>query len=270
MAAQTEKFTKHFGVIPVPAVNLPTEDGEPLESSWHRSEINLLIESIRMQWRGRQDYYAGGNMFIYFNLQQARRPSYRGPDFFVALNVDGSYPRGAWVVWLEGGKYPDVIVELLSPSTAHEDLTTKKDLYERIFRTPEYFCYDPDAHELRGWRLANSEYEEIKHNERGWLWSKQLGLWLGLWNGKYLEEYETWLRFYTKNGELVPTFGEFEQRRAEQEHRRAEQERQRVGLEHQRVEQERQRAERAEAELARLRERLQKQGVVLEENDLPR
>jgi Uma2 family endonuclease len=284
MAAQTETIaSKNMGIISVPAVELPTEDGEPLESSWHRSEINLLIESIRMHWRERQDYYAGGNMFIYFTLQQARRlclprplgegwgeGSYRGPDFFVALGVDGSYSRGAWVVWLEGGKYPDVIVELLSPSTAYEDLTTKKKLYERIFRTPEYFCYNPDVHDLRGWRLVDTEYEEIKSNEQGWLWSKRLGLWLGLWNGKYLEEDETWLRFYTKDGELVPTFGEFEQKRAEQEHQRAEQERQRVEREHQLVEQERQRAERAEAELARLLERLQRQGVVLEENDLPR
>jgi len=161
MVTQTETIaSKNMGIIPVPAVELPTEDGEPLESSWHRSEINLLIESIKMHWRGRQDYYAGGNMFIYLTLQQARRPSYRGPDFFVALSVDGSYSRGAWVVWLEGGKYPDVIVELLSPSTAYEDLTTKKELYERIFRTPEYFCYNPDVHELRGWRLMNSEYEK--------------------------------------------------------------------------------------------------------------
>ena len=257
MATQMETIAaKNLGIIPVPAVELPTEDGEPLESSWHRSEINLLIESIRMHFRGREDYYAGGNMFIYFTLQQARRPFYRGPDFFVTLGVDGSYSRGAWVVWLEGGKYPDVIVELLSPSTAHEDLTTKKELYESIFRTPEYFCYDPDAHLLRGWRLVNSEYEEVKPNEQGWLWSQQLGLWLGLWNGRYLEEEETWLRFYTKNGELVPTFGEFEQKRAEQER--------------QRTEQERQRAERAEAELAHLLERLQKQGIVLEENDFPR
>ena len=89
----------------------------------------------------------------------------------------------------------------------------------------------------------------MKPNEQGWLWSKQLGLWLGLWNRRYLEEEETWLRFYTNSGELVPTFGEFEQKRAEQEH---------------------QRAERAEAKLARLRERLQRQGLVLEENDLSR
>jgi hypothetical protein len=95
--------------------------------------------------------------------------------------------------------------------------------------------------------LANSEYEAIKPNEQEWLWSKQLNLWLGLWHGKYLEEDDIWLRFYTKDGELVLTFGEFEQRRAELE---------------------RQRAERAEAELARLRERLRKQGVVLEENNL--
>jgi Uma2 family endonuclease len=248
MVAQTEKFTsKNFGIITVPAVELPTEDGEPLESSWHRSEINFLIESTRMHLRGREDYYAGGNMFIYFKFQQSDKPTYRGPDFFVALGVDGSYSRGAWVVWLEGGKYPDVIVELLSPSAAREDLTTKRELYEKIFRTPEYFCYDPDAHILRGWRLENSEYETIKPNEQGWLWSKQLSLWLGLWNGRYLEEYDTWLRFYTKNGELVLTFGEFQQKRAEQE---------------------RQRAERAETELARLRERLQRQAIVLEENNL--
>ena len=127
MAAQTETVvTKPSGIITVPAMTLPTEDGEPLETSWHRSEINLLIEMIRVHWRGRRDFYAGGNMFIYYSLAQARNRDYRGPDFFVARGVDGSFSREAWVVWEEGGKYPDVIVELLSPSTAREDLTTKK------------------------------------------------------------------------------------------------------------------------------------------------
>jgi Uma2 family endonuclease len=136
---------------PFPPLDLPTEDGEPLESSWHRAEINLLIESLKGHWRGRQDYYTGGNMFIYYTFAQARAPKYRGPDFYVVLNMNGSYARGAWVVWEEGGRYPDVIVELLSPSTAREDLTTKKDLYEQVFRTPEYYCYDPDGQELQGW-----------------------------------------------------------------------------------------------------------------------
>ncbi|HIQ05894.1 MAG TPA: hypothetical protein EYH31_09425 [Anaerolineae bacterium] len=50
--------------------------------------------------------------------------------------VDGSYLRGAWVVWEEGGRYPDVIVELLPPSIAEMDKTVKKGLYERVFVIP--------------------------------------------------------------------------------------------------------------------------------------
>nr|WP_322505530.1 hypothetical protein [Chroococcidiopsis cubana] len=46
--------------------------------------------------------------------------------FFVALDVDGSRERQGWVVWEEDGRYPDVIVELLSPSTAKVDRGVKK------------------------------------------------------------------------------------------------------------------------------------------------
>lgn len=222
------------GVLSFPAIDLPTEDGEPLKTSWHRAEINLLIETLKGHWQRRQDYYVGGNMFIYYTLAQVRNPKYRGPDFYVVLNVDGSYAREAWVVWEEGGRYPDVIVELLSPSTATEDLTTKKGLYEQVFRTPEYYCYDPQQGVLRGWQLFKTRYRAMKPNERGWLRSERLGLWLGLWKGRYLGEEDVWLRFYTAEGELLPTFEE-------------------------RAEQECQRAERLEAELARLQEQLHRQ-----------
>ncbi|MCP4702021.1 MAG: Uma2 family endonuclease, partial [Gammaproteobacteria bacterium] len=71
--------------------------------------------------------------------------------------VDGSYRRNKWVVWEEGGRYPDVIFEFFSPSTRHKDLKEKKDLYEQTFRTREYFCFDYLApqkeNSLSGWRL---------------------------------------------------------------------------------------------------------------------
>ncbi|ASC69511.1 Hypothetical Protein XM38_004380 [Halomicronema hongdechloris C2206] len=38
-------------------------------------------------------------------------------------------PRRSWVVWEEGGQYPDLIIELLSPATAQVDHTLKKTLY---------------------------------------------------------------------------------------------------------------------------------------------
>jgi Uma2 family endonuclease len=81
--------------------------------------------------------FAGGNMFVYYSLEQARKRDYKGPDFFVVLGVDGVRPRHSWIVWQEQGRYPDVIVELLSPTTISQDLGPKKDLYERVFKTSE-------------------------------------------------------------------------------------------------------------------------------------
>jgi Uma2 family endonuclease len=226
MAIQTEAMTVQTETlvskpvdeeILVPQIDLPTEDGEPLESSWHRKEMNLLIDLLYSHWRDREDFYAGGNMFVYYSLEQVRTRKYRGPDFFVVRGVDGSYDRKAWVVWEEWGKYPDVIVELLSPSTANEDLTTKKTLYEQTFRTSEYFCYEPDTEALKGWRLVGGQYQELTLSDRGWLWSEQLRLWLGLWEGTHVKFSATWLRFYDEEGHLVPTEGELEAQRAEQE-----------------------------------------------------
>ncbi|EDN69542.1 conserved hypothetical protein [Beggiatoa sp. PS] len=42
-------------------------------------------------------------------------------------------------------------IELMSDST---DLGEKKDLYEQVFQTHEYFVFEPkNSHSLQGWRL---------------------------------------------------------------------------------------------------------------------
>lgn len=197
--------------------NLPIEDGEPLESNWHRIQINLLVDLTNQLWHDRNDFFAGGNMFIYFSTRQLLTHDYRGPDFFVVKEVEPKSERQVWKIWEEDGRFPDLIVELLSPSTAENDLTTKRRLYERTFRTPEYFAYDPDTKELRGWRLHERVYQEIVPDARGWLWSQELDVWLGKWDGEYERVEATWLRLYDAQGALIPTGAEAERARAEQE-----------------------------------------------------
>jgi Uma2 family endonuclease len=248
MASITANSVTELVEIPLPPDNLPETDEVPLESLWHRWEIGLLSESVICHLEGRTDFFVGGNMFLYYSAEQARNRDYRGPDFFFVRGVDGTRLRRYWAIWDEGGKYPDLIVELLSPSTANEDRTTKKVLYEQTFRTPEYFCYDPDTERLEGWRLQGKGYEEIPADERGWRWSEELQLWLGTRNSMYLNQQATWLRLFDSQGNLVLINAE----RAEQERQHAEQERQRA-------EQERQRAETLEAEVARLRALLAQQ-----------
>src|SRR5205807_9044451 len=114
-----------------PKIELIEEDGEPLESDWHRLAIALLIEALKHFLRDRADFYVGGNMFIYFDEKEARARRFRGPDFFFVKGASRTPMTRYWVVWQEGGLYPNAIIELLSPRTATEDLTTKKDVYER-------------------------------------------------------------------------------------------------------------------------------------------
>ena len=189
-----------------PPTNLIFDDGEPLESNRHCIAMNVLIRSIMEGLGDREDYFAGGNMFIYYSTAQLRNQDFRGPDFFAVLNVDGRTNRQGWVVWEENGRYPDVIVELMSPSTARIDKNKKKDIYEQIFRTPDYYVFDPfNPDSLQGWHLnKNQQYEELKKNKRGWLWCQSLGLWLGTWSGTIQRETAVWLRFYDGEGNLVP------------------------------------------------------------------
>jgi Uma2 family endonuclease len=242
----------------MPPTDLIFDDGEPLETNQHRVAMNVLIRSYQ-QYRAEQtDFYVGGNMFIYYSSTQVNNRDFRGPDFFVVLDVDGTRERLGWVVWEEEGRYPDVIIELISPSTANVDLGLKKQLYDRVFKTQDYFVYNPfDSKSLRGWH-RNSAYREIAPDRRGWLWCETLGLWLGTWAGTIDRETMSWLRFYDSDGALVLLPEEVAQQRAEAEAQRAEAEAQRAEAEAQRAETEAQRAEterfRAERLAARLRE----------------
>lgn len=212
---------------PMPPTDLIFDDGEPLESNRHRIAMNTLIRSIQQAWAERNDFFAGGNMFIYYSSTQARNRDFRGPDFFVVLHTDGSVQRQGWVVWEEEGRYPDVIVELLSASTVGVDKGAKKQLYERVFRTPDYFVFDPfDSNSLEGWHLnTSSGYQPLAPDSRGWLWCEALGFWLGTWEGTIDREFATWLRFYDQSGNLILLPEEAAQLRADQEQTRAEQER---------------------------------------------
>lgn len=221
-------------LAPLP-FDLVYDDGEPLDSGWHVYQLRLLLDLIpqAMTEQGRSDFYAGGNSFVYYSVEQARdvatgRPYFRGPDVFWVDGVARTPIRKAWVSWEEGGRLPDVIFELLSPSTAKIDRVDKRDLYARVFRTSEYFLYDPETRKLEGLRLMGTAYQPMIPNGEGRFWSQQLGVFLGLWHGVYDHQEADWVRLFRPDGTLVPTGKE-------------------------QAESERQRAEQAEAEVARLR-----------------
>ncbi|PSF35243.1 hypothetical protein C7H19_16925 [Aphanothece hegewaldii CCALA 016] len=177
------------------------ESDEPeLESSLHLQQIILLLQCLEWLWQDRNNFFAAGNLSIYYIYNSPEQPTklrdFCGPDFFVVLDTVRKN-RKSWMVWKEGGKYPNVIVEILSDSTAKVDRNEKKQLYQDIFRLPDYFYFDPVTLEFEGFTLVSGQYQPLVPNEQEWLWSEQLKLYLGV--------YESKLRYFTPSGELVPT-----------------------------------------------------------------
>ncbi|MFM6781549.1 MAG: Uma2 family endonuclease, partial [Dolichospermum sp.] len=121
--------------------------------------------------------------------------------------------RKSWVVCEEDGKYPNFILEILSPTTANIDREYKKELYQNTFRTPDYFWFYPYTLEFAGFHLVDGEYQPLEENQQGHLWSSQLGLYLGIYQGL--------LRYFTPTGELIPTPEETAEKEARKSERLA-------------------------------------------------
>ena len=267
---------------PVPPTqdDLPCDDGEPMETQRHKWQMDILIDAMDLWLQQKGEGYTNGNMFVYFSLEQTRGKHFRGPDCFVVLGV----PRGerkSWVVW-EQGKAPDVVIELLSVSTAAVDKGEKMLAYRDLMRVPEYYWFDPFNPEDRaGFHLSGGAYRPVERDAQGRLPSPLLGLSLVLWKGVYRGIEGTWLRWANAQGVPLPTDAEAahaladeekqnaerekqnaerEKQNAEREKQKADEERRKADQEWLHADEERARAERAEQQLARLKALLDGKG----------
>ena len=93
---------------PTPPPNDLESDEPPMETHLHMMQLLDLLESLSWHWRDRDDYFASGNLTVYFSEDQVKNRDFRGPDFFVVRGVDPR-PRKSWMVWAEGGRAPDVV-----------------------------------------------------------------------------------------------------------------------------------------------------------------
>jgi Uma2 family endonuclease len=234
-------------------------DEPPLESDKHQEQMELLLSCIRWYWREQTNFYASGNLTIYFSEEEKTTEDFRGPDFFVVKGCK-NYQRTSWMLWRENYKYPNVIIELLSKKTAKVDRGLKKQIYQDTFQTPEYFWFHPVTLEFKGFRLFDGKYQPLQANEEGWLWSEELELFLGI--------YKSHLRFFGVDKQLIPTPEEAEriekeaaQQRAEVERLQKEAAQQQAEDAQQRAEMERLQKEAAQRQVEELKARLKALGI---------
>ncbi len=67
---------------PSPPTDLIFDDGEPLETNRHRIAMNVLIDSVLRAMSNREDFFVGGNMFVYYSRNQAMNRDFQRTRLF--------------------------------------------------------------------------------------------------------------------------------------------------------------------------------------------
>ena len=100
----------------------PREPGLP--DVYHDLQPALLSATLRLTNYGAENRFTGSDLNLYYD--KAHRLWHKRPDWFLALDVpylyNGTDLRESYVAWDEKETHPYLIVELLSPGTAKQDL----------------------------------------------------------------------------------------------------------------------------------------------------
>ncbi len=225
---------------PVPAgpVVYPDSDGKPMAENTRQYEWIVTIKgNLEAICVGDRAAFVAGDNLIY---PVEGDPTIRtAPDVYVAFGRPRGH-RGSYRVWEEGGVFPQVVFEVLSPGNTVREMSRKRQFYRR-HGAEEYYVYDPDRNMLQGWLRSGRRFVSVAdmHN----FVSPLLGIRFDM-SGLELEIFDPDGNPFLTFAQLKET-ADTERERANTEHRRAEQERKRA-------EKERQRAEKLAAKLREL------------------
>ena len=225
-------------------VTYPDSDGQPMaDNTLQFRWIVLIKENLECLFAHDPQVFIGGDLLWY---PVEGRPDIRvAPDVMVVVGRPKG-DRGSYRQWQESNIAPQVVFEILSPGNTLKEMAKKLAFYDH-YGVEEYYIYDPDRVDLNGYQRGKRALQVIEEMT-DWV-SPRLEIRFELKSDR--------LELYDPEGNRFLTTVELSQR-AEQEKQRAEQEKQRA-------EQEKQRADLAEAENARLKERLRQAGVPLDE-----
>jgi colicin import membrane protein len=143
-----------------------------------------------------------------------------GPDIAVILGIRKRKRLGATFYVATEGVRPKLLIEVTSTDTRKNDVVIKVDEYYRA-GVPLYVIVDVRSRqgqrtriELIGYRHAPGGYEKMPLDERGWLWLKELAIWIGIEGTRVV--------CYDHHGQKILDYAELaEAREAEVEARKA-------------------------------------------------
>jgi Uma2 family endonuclease len=184
-------------------------DGKPMADNTEQFRwIVLIKENLEILFANEPNVFVAGDLLWY--PVKSRLISPVAPDTMVVFGRPKGR-RGSYKQWQEDNIAPQVVWEILSPSNNADEMERKLEFYQ-TYGVEEYYQYDPDRYELKGWQRQGEQLLPIAHID-GWT-SPRLGISFAVGNHE--------LVIYRPDGRQFLSPVELEQR-AEQERQRAEQ-----------------------------------------------
>ena len=122
---------------PIDFSPFPETDGAPMAETEDNLEQAVDLMHMLRQPLEPRGHHVGGNLLVYGDPADGLK--HLSPDVFVALDA-GPARRRSWKVW-EEGKFPELVVEIASPSTRARDLGAKVAIYGEL-GAREYYIVD--------------------------------------------------------------------------------------------------------------------------------
>lgn len=211
----------------------PDSDGKPMADNTLQYRWIVTIQgNLEAMYRDDPLVFVAGDNLIYPVRGDATVCT--APDVYVAFGRPKG-DRGSYKVWEEGGVFPQVVWEVLSPGNTVREMRAKRQFYRR-HGAEEYYEYDPDTGLIEGWTRDGRRFVDVD-DMNGWV-SPRLGV--------RFETSGPELVLYRPDGTRFLTFDEMDQL---------------ATTERQRADEEKRRADAAEAKAARLLAKLMEAGL---------
>jgi Uma2 family endonuclease len=226
-------------------------DGQPMADNTKQFDwITNIVSNLRTLYQDDPNVFVAGDLLWY--PVKGNNGIRRSPDAMVAFGRPKGH-RGSYQQWLEDDIAPQVVFEIRSPGNTDSEMEKKFKFYQD-YQVEEYYLYDPDKGQVKGWIRGGGQLRRIA-SMKGWQ-SKRLGI--------RFELKDKELYLYHPDGKPFTSHQE-ETKRADVAAKRAQEEAKARETEKQRADAAAKRAENAEAKLARLQSLLAQKGLSLDE-----
>lgn len=208
---------------------LPDSDGTFVKNFQEHPQSILLTDSILPVLQARHpdgQYAIGQDCGIYWRITDPPERGAEAPDWFYVPNVPPMLDekvRRSYVMWQEHVS-PLIAIEFASGSGKEERDRTplcrsnngkaakpgKFWIYEQVVHIPYYAIFVISTQQLEVYELIRNSYQPMQPNQQGHFEIQPLGVELGLWSGEYMDQQQTWMRWWDSKGNLLLTGREAE------------------------------------------------------------